>query len=166
MKLLVLVLLSISRLNESFSWLVSHQQCHRQGLTKSALWSSFDDIDFQEFDDEDDDDFLAYEELEARLGDWDDRVARINTIHLVGRVGNSPEPRYFDDGKVVVNLSLACRRKYHYAERAVMGIKSGEEETDWYGLGKDSSEVLFCAPRQNLEQVPVLNLCLVFFCFD
>lgn len=74
------------------------------------------------------------EEIDAMLGDWDERVARLNTIHLVGRIGNQPEPRYFDDGKVVVNLSLASKRKYHYAERQAYNIKSGEEETDWYGL--------------------------------
>lgn len=82
----------------------------------------------------DDKDRSTDEELEAKLGDWDERVARFNTLHLVGRVGNNPEPRYFDDGNVVVNLSLACQRNYHYAERQANGIKSGEEETDWYGL--------------------------------
>jgi len=60
--------------------------------------------------------------------------ARYNTIHLTGRIGNDPEPRYFDDGKVVVNLSLACRRKYQSIERKLQNIQSGEEETDWYGL--------------------------------
>ena len=60
--------------------------------------------------------------------------ARYNTVHLTGRLGNDPEPRYFDDGKVVVNLSLACRRKYHGMERKLRKIQSGEEETDWYGL--------------------------------
>jgi single-strand DNA-binding protein len=85
-------------------------------------------------DSEGEEEELSDEELEATLGDWDDRVARLNTVHLVGRVGNSPEPRHFDDGKVVVNLSLACKRKYHYLERQALGIKSGEDETDWYGL--------------------------------
>ena len=60
--------------------------------------------------------------------------ARYNTVHLTGRVGNDPEPRYFDDGKVVVNLSLATRRKYHSLDRSVQKIEWGEEETDWYGL--------------------------------
>jgi len=60
--------------------------------------------------------------------------ARYNTVHLTGRLGSDPEPRYFDDGKVVVNLSLACRRKYHSTERKLRKIQSGEEETDWYGL--------------------------------
>jgi len=74
------------------------------------------------------------EELEAMLGDWDERVAKFNTVHLVGRVGNSPEPRYFEDGNVVVNLSIACQRKLHYGERQLENVKFGEEETDWYGL--------------------------------
>lgn len=74
------------------------------------------------------------EEIEATLGNWDDRVAQLNTVHLVGRIGNNPEPRYFDDGKVVVNLSLAVKRKYHYLEREYLGIKYGDEETDWFGL--------------------------------
>jgi single-strand DNA-binding protein len=77
---------------------------------------------------------LSDEELEATLEDWDDKIARFNTVHLVGRIGNDPEPRYFDDGKVVVNLSLACKRKYHNLERKALNIKSGDEETDWYGL--------------------------------
>lgn len=77
---------------------------------------------------------MSDEELQAMLGNWDERVAKFNTLHLVGRVGNDPDPRYFDDGNVVVNLSLACKRKYHYAERVSRKLKSGEEETDWYGL--------------------------------
>ena len=60
--------------------------------------------------------------------------ARYNSVHLTGRIGSDPEPRYFDDGKVVVNLSLATRRKYHSMERSVQKIEWGEEETDWYGL--------------------------------
>lgn len=80
------------------------------------------------------DDEATDEELEEQLGDWDDRVARLNTLHLVGRVGNKPEPRYFDDGNLVVNLSLASKRKIHYAERQSENIRSGEEETDWYSL--------------------------------
>jgi len=81
-----------------------------------------------------DEDSPTDDELGADLEQWDERVAKFNTLHLVGRVGNTPEPRYFDDGNVVVNLSLACRRKLHYIERQSEGIKSGEEETDWYTL--------------------------------
>jgi len=77
---------------------------------------------------------LTDEELEATMGEWDDKIARFNTVHLTGRIGNDPEPRYFDDGKVVVNLSLASQRKYHSLERKFRNIKGGEEETDWYGL--------------------------------
>lgn len=139
-------LLLLSSIRESFSWLASpHGQCHRHDLTKSLLRSSYDEMEIQDFDDEDifdDAEEVSNEELESRLGGWDERVARLNTIHLVGRVGNAPEPRYFDDGKIVLNLSLACRRKYHYAERGALGIRSGEEETDWYGLGKDLAKYL------------------------
>jgi single-strand DNA-binding protein len=82
------------------------------------------------YDDEEDE--VPDEELD--VSDWDDRVARFNTVHLSGRVGNDPEPRYFDDGKVVVNLSLASRRKHVIQERLCMEITYGEEETDWYVL--------------------------------
>jgi single-strand DNA-binding protein len=98
----------------------------------------FEDDDFGANDngDENDSDVerLTDEELEATLEDWDDTIPRFNTIHLTGRIGNDPDPRYFDDGKVVVNLSLASQRKYNNMERMVESIKSGEEETDWYGL--------------------------------
>ena len=98
--------------------------------------------DFSIFDDEmaegggdDDEEEMTDEELLAMAGDWDDKIARFNTVHLTGRVGNTPEPRYFDDGKVVVNISLASRRKYHSLERVAENIKSWEdEETEWYGL--------------------------------
>jgi single-strand DNA-binding protein len=81
------------------------------------------------------------EELAAAAGEWDNRLARFNRVALTGRVGNDPDPKYFDDGKVVLNLSLAVRRKYHGAERKAFDIKTGEEETDWYGLeiwGRDA----------------------------
>ena len=74
------------------------------------------------------------EDLEAKLGVWDERVPQFNTLHLTGRVGNNPEPRNLDGDNVVVNLSLACQRNYHNMERQTEGIKGGEEETDWYGL--------------------------------
>jgi Single-strand binding protein family len=83
---------------------------------------------------EDDYDELSDEELEATVGKWDEKIARFNSIQLTGRVGNTPEARYFDDGKVVVNLSLATQRKYHVMDRKISNIKPGDEETDWYGL--------------------------------
>jgi single-strand DNA-binding protein len=92
------------------------------------------DMGIGQSNDKEDSDSPTDEELEARLGDWDERVAKFNTLHLVGRIGNMPEPRYFDDGNVVVNLSLACQRKLHYGERKAEDIKFGDEETDWYGL--------------------------------
>ena len=85
-------------------------------------------------DGDDDPDRLTDEELEASMGEWDDKIARFNTIHLTGRIGSDPEARYFDDGKVVVNVPLACKQRYLPIEWKELGVKSGEEETDWYSL--------------------------------
>ncbi|KAL7563170.1 hypothetical protein ACA910_014448 [Epithemia clementina (nom. ined.)] len=85
-------------------------------------------------DDDDDDDEISDEELLAASGEWDDRIAPFNTVHLTGRVGNDPQAKYFDDGKVVVNLSLAVKRKYHAMEWNARNMSPGEEETDWFGL--------------------------------
>ena len=92
------------------------------------------DMEEVPFEQDEEEEEISDEELEATMEEWDDRVARFNTIHLTGRIGNDPEPRYFDDGKVVLNLSLACKRKYHSMERKAMNVQFGEEETDWYGL--------------------------------
>jgi single-strand DNA-binding protein len=92
----------------------------------------------------DEEDPMPLEELEMLATDFDEHLPKINTVSLVGRVGNDPEPRYFDDGKVVLNLSLAVRRKYHPLERKVREIRSGEEETDWFPLefwGRDAEYV-------------------------
>mmetsp|Transcript_19704 Transcript_19704/g.41533 ORF Transcript_19704/g.41533 Transcript_19704/m.41533 type:complete len:274 (+) Transcript_19704:75-896(+) len=87
---------------------------------------------------------MTLEELEMLATPYDEHLPKINTVTLVGRVGNTPEPRYFEDGKVVLNLSLAVRRKYHPLERKVRNIRSGEEETDWFTLefwGRDAEYV-------------------------
>jgi len=87
---------------------------------------------------------MSLEEMEMLATPFDEHLPKLNTVTLVGRVGNDPEPRYFDDGKVVLNLSLACTRKYHPLERKVRSIRSGEEETDWFGLefwGRDAEYV-------------------------
>jgi single-strand DNA-binding protein len=85
-------------------------------------------------DDDDDDDRLSDEELSNTMQEWDNRIARFNTVHVTGRIGSDPEAKYFDDGKVVVNVSLASKRKYVGPERKALGIQSGDEETDWYAL--------------------------------
>lgn len=85
-------------------------------------------------DDDNDDDLVG-------VTPWDEFIPKLNIVTLQGRIGNDPDPRYFDDGKVVLNLSLAVRRKYHPAEREAKGIKSGEEETSWFRLelwGRDA----------------------------
>lgn len=87
---------------------------------------------------------MSLEETEMLCTPFDEHLPKLNTVTLVGRVGNDPEPRYFDDGKVVLNLSLACTRKYHPLERKVRNIRSGEEETDWFPLefwGRDAEYV-------------------------
>lgn len=100
---------------------------------QKILLSMFSNDEGDNFMDDDVDE-LSDEDLEASVGKWDEKIARFNSIQLTGRVGNTPEARYFDDGKVVVNLSLATQRKYHVMDRKISNIKAGDEETDWYGL--------------------------------
>ena len=121
-------------------------QIFAQTLVRRLHYAGDDDIpptsplfEDDEHDDDDQDDQqqrVSDEELLAMAGPWDDRVPRFNTIHLTGRVGNDPEPRYFDDGKVVVNLSLAVKRKYHFLARKALGaaIAEQQDDTDWYAL--------------------------------
>ena len=109
-------------------WRISTINLHGHGLYAFSFEAN------NSYSNDDDTSELSDEELEASVGKWDEKIARFNTIQLTGRVGNAPEARYFDDGKVVVNLSLASRRKYHGMDRKLNNIKMGEEETDWYGL--------------------------------
>jgi Single-strand binding protein family len=83
---------------------------------------------------DDNEEELSDEDLAASMGEWDEKIARFNTVHLTGRIGATPEAKYFDDGKVVVNVNLATKRKYNVNERKAFDIKSGDEATDWYGL--------------------------------
>mmetsp|Transcript_1765 Transcript_1765/g.2338 ORF Transcript_1765/g.2338 Transcript_1765/m.2338 type:complete len:304 (+) Transcript_1765:128-1039(+) len=100
-----------------------------------------DDSDFfnpYDADADDEDDILSQLDLEEPL---DDFVPKINTVTLVGRIGQQPEPKYFDDNQVVLRLSLAVKRKYHPLERLALDIRNGEEETDWFNLelwGRDA----------------------------
>lgn len=118
--------------------LVCSDRAGRSRHTTTQLKSLFEYYDEDEFGspatEDDDEDELSDDELLSSAGDFDERIPRLNTVHLTGRVGNDPEPRYFDDGKVVVNLNLACRRKYHWEDREANEIAWGEEETDWYSL--------------------------------
>lgn len=43
-------------------------------------------------------------------------IPRLNTVFLTGYLGQDPKPKYFDSGKVVLNLSLAVKREYHPLE--------------------------------------------------
>jgi len=51
-----------------------------------------------------------------------------------------PQP-VFDDGKVLLTLTLAVKRKYHPLERKVRYFRYGEQDTDWFTLefwGRDA----------------------------
>lgn len=110
----------------------------------------FDEISPEDSDEEDeegeDDEIygtLSPTEAYAALSmeEFEEHIPKINTVTLVGRIGQDPEPRYFDDGKVVLRLGLAVKRKYHPLERQARNIRTGEEETDWFNLelwGRDA----------------------------
>lgn len=85
------------------------------------------------FNDDDDDSDLKLE-LDSYDDEEEEFLPQINSVTLVGRVGQEPNPRYFDDGKVVLQLSLAVKRKYHPLERQVREIQYGSEEVDWFTL--------------------------------
>ena len=140
-----LFLLSLCSSASCFAPLARRRSPSTRKRATSPAGDFFDELDdkgySQEQEDSDEEDRASWEELAASAGEWDERIAQFNRVVLVGRVGNDPDPRYFDDGKVVLNLSFAVRRKYHGLERKAYNIKSGEEETDWYGLeiwGRDA----------------------------
>eukprot|EP00978_Attheya_sp_CCMP212_P002184 scaffold4473_cov55-Attheya_sp.AAC.2 len=93
-------------------------------------------------DDEEEEEEMTAEALSDLSGPFADHIPKFNVVTLSGRVGNPQlEPKYFDDGKVVLSLSLAVKRKYHPLERRAYNIKSGDEETDWFALeiwGRDA----------------------------
>ena len=114
---------------------VSPKPCGTSRLSAYYDDTFFDDDEGKiEEPPEEEEEEISDEELEASAGEWDERIARVNAVQLTGRVGSDASPRYFDDGKVVVNISLAVKRKYHGLEWQAEEIKAGEEETDWYGL--------------------------------
>ncbi len=49
----------------------------------------------------------------------------VNSAVIVGRVGQPPEMKYFDSGKVKVNFSVAVNR---------WDAKAKEEVTDWFNI--------------------------------
>mmetsp|Transcript_27960 Transcript_27960/g.40894 ORF Transcript_27960/g.40894 Transcript_27960/m.40894 type:complete len:279 (+) Transcript_27960:207-1043(+) len=133
---------------------------YKHTLSHISMVSGNDDImdrDGKDFFDDDDDDifkqpkaedddykspetFLEQDELGAKF-EFEPHIPKLNVVTLSGRVGNVPEPRYFDDGKVVLNMGLAVKRKYHPLERKVKNIQYGQEETDWFNLelwGRDA----------------------------
>ncbi len=49
----------------------------------------------------------------------------VNSVVVVGRVGQNPEMKYFDSGKVKVNFSVAVNR---------WDSRTKEEITDWFNV--------------------------------
>ena len=49
----------------------------------------------------------------------------VNSVVVVGRVGQAPEMKYFDSGKVKVTFSVAVNR---------WDSKAKEEVTDWFNI--------------------------------
>ena len=49
----------------------------------------------------------------------------VNSVVVVGRVGQAPEMKYFDSGKVKVTFSIAVNR---------WASKAKEEVTDWFNI--------------------------------
>lgn len=47
----------------------------------------------------------------------------MNNLSIVGRAGRDPEIKYFDNGNIVCNVSLAVRKR-----------AKGEEATDWFNV--------------------------------
>jgi single-strand DNA-binding protein len=104
----------------------------------------FQDVDDDKVPQKEDEPPMTIEEIEMLATPFDEHLPKLNVVTLVGRVGGTPDPKYFDDGKVVLNLSVAVKRKYHPLERKVRNIRSGEEETDWFPLefwGRDAEYV-------------------------
>jgi single-strand DNA-binding protein len=109
----------------------------QENESKFDTGNFFDEIMYDINDDDDEDD----SPLDLLDAENEPFVPKINIVTLVGRVGQDPEPRYFNDNKVVLRLSLAVKRKYHPLERQAKQIKSGEEATDWFNLelwGRDA----------------------------
>ncbi len=47
----------------------------------------------------------------------------INSVHLVGRVGGTPEIKYFESGSVLCTLTMAVNRR-----------SKNNDQTDWFNL--------------------------------
>lgn len=55
-------------------------------------------------------------------------------MFLTGYLGQDPKPKYFDSGKVVLNLSLAVKREYHPIEVLLHSSAYG-----WVAPGRKNS---------------------------
>lgn len=87
--------------------LLSSSRCSRRYCPPLYVGGEYEATDWEEQEQE--------EEEPIEMGEWDERVARLNSVHLTGRIGNKPEPRYFDDGRsrsyVVLCVSMHIMRR-------------------------------------------------------
>jgi single-strand DNA-binding protein len=116
------------------SYLAYHRRPKSDRMYLSA--SPYEEhVDIEDDDDEHaDEEEISDEDLLASAGQWDEKVARYNVVHLTGRVGSINELKYLGDGKVVLSLSLASTRKYHWLEKQASSVSDTGEDTDWYTL--------------------------------
>lgn len=118
-------------------WSSGHKKQHKNRI---YLSSYEEHVNIEDDDDEvdDDEDEISDEDLMASAGEWDEKVAKYNVVHLTGRVGFINEMKSLDDGKVVISLSIASTRKNHWLEKKLSSSSSSDnnayDETDWYTL--------------------------------
>lgn len=111
----------------------------KQHINRIYLSSYEEHVNIEDDDDEiddDEDDEISDEDLMASAGEWDEKVAKYNVVHLTGRVGFINEMKSLDDGKVVISLSIASTRKNHWLEKKLSSSSDNNayDETDWYTL--------------------------------
>jgi single-strand DNA-binding protein len=129
------------------NWSSFYCQKYRMLYSSSSSYEEHVNIDDEEEEDyendvdeeADDDDMMTDEDLLASAGAWDEKVAKYNVIHLTGRVGSVYEIKHLDEKKVVISLSMASTRKYHWLENKyrsdpVNNNNNNLDDTDWYTL--------------------------------
>jgi single-strand DNA-binding protein len=51
------------------------------------------------------------------------KIMNLNSVHLVGRVGGTPDIKYFESGSVLCTLTMAVNRR-----------SKNNDQTDWFNL--------------------------------
>ena len=88
-------------------WSSGHKKQHNNRIYLSSYEEHVNVEDDDDEIDDDEDDEISDEDLMASAGEWDEKVAKYNVVHLTGRVGFINEMKSLDDGKVVISLSIA-----------------------------------------------------------